>query len=355
MKKILLAIACLSLTSSLFSQNKIADFKTSKDGIKYRMEKSNPKGQQLKEGDIVIGHFAVYFADSMAINTFTQPIQPIFPVSKSRSAFKGDLMEGLLMLHQGDICTFAFPKDSMIKVQQLPATLKSTDYVFYKVSVDSITTEKIMQQEQEEKMAKEQKLADSLKGLEPSKITEYLTKNNWNTTSVDGIYYKELVKGEGEKADSLDVVSVNYIGQLLSGKVFDTSIDTIAKQNNINQPGRKYEPLQFQIGAGQMIKGFEAAAKQMRKGGKAIVLLPSSLAYGGRSVGEIAPYSPLLFTMEMVDFHKGEPIKQKPMPQTNTPQIKVTPKTTNVKQPTTKNATTKATKTTTAKKKTTKK
>jgi FKBP-type peptidyl-prolyl cis-trans isomerase FkpA len=357
MKKIFLVIACLGLTSSLFAQNKIEDFSTSKDGVRYKMEKSNPKGRQLKEGDVIVGHFAVYFKDSMAFNNFNQPIQPCFAVTQTHRAFKGDLMDGLPMLHQGEVCMFAFPKDSMTKVQPLPPTLKSGDYVFYRVSVDSITTVEILQKEEAVKAKAEQKLADSLQLTERDRVLNYLKENNWSDINREGIYYHELVAGEGKNADSLDVVTINYTGQLLDGKVFDTSLDSVAKANNINQPGRKYEPLTFQIGAGQMIKGFEIAAKQMKKGGKAIVLLPSSLAYGGRRIGEIPPYSPLLFTLEMVDFHKGEPIPQKNTVQQNVPQIKVTPTTNNKAQTTVKTntKTNKATAKTTKTKKTTKK
>lgn len=78
-------------------------------------------------------------------------------------------------------------------------------------------------------------------------------------------------------------------------------MENIAKENNLYNPKRPYEPLEFQIGAGQMIPGFEIAAKQMNKGSKYIVLLPSNLAYGDRDMGVIAPYSPLIFTMELMD------------------------------------------------------
>lgn len=346
MKKILIFIGCVSIAIALFSQNNLKDF-TTKDGIKYKMEKSNPKGQLLKEGDVVIGRFAVYFGDSLAFNGLTQEPQPCFAVTQQNKAFQGDLMDGLLLLHKGDICTFAFPKDSMTRVQRLPETMKSGEYVFYKVAIDSISTMDIMQKEQEAKIREEKKLADSLQLAERDIILDYLKANHWSDINREGIYYHELVAGQGKQADSLDVVSINYIGQLLNGKVFDSSIDSVAKANNINQMGRKYEPLTFQIGAGQMIKGFEIAAKQLKKGGKAIVLLPSSLAYGGRRVGDIPPYSPLLFTIEMVDFHKGEPLPQQPQLQNNAPQIKVTPKVTpqkntqNKKQVKAKKATTK--------------
>ena len=55
-----------------------------------------------------------------------------------------------------------------------------------------------------------------------------------------------------------------------------------------------------------MIPGFEEAVKMMNKGEKAIVLIPSNLAYGPDGRGEILPSSPLIFELELVEIEKGE-------------------------------------------------
>ncbi|MDY6403745.1 MAG: FKBP-type peptidyl-prolyl cis-trans isomerase, partial [Bacteroidales bacterium] len=90
---------------------------------------------------------------------------------------------------------------------------------------------------------------------------------------------------------------------------FDSSLEDVAKENGLYNSARKYEPIEFQLGAGQMIRGFEIAAHQMSKGTKAMVLIPSSLAYGDRDMGIISPYSPLIFTMEVVDI-QGQSTKE---------------------------------------------
>jgi TonB-dependent SusC/RagA subfamily outer membrane receptor len=83
-------------------------------------------------------------------------------------------------------------------------------------------------------------------------------------------------------------VKVNYTGKLLDGTVFDTS------------EGK--EPIEFTVGAQQLIPGWEEGILKMNKGGKATLLIPSELAYGANGAGNsILPYTPLLFDLELID------------------------------------------------------
>lgn len=85
----------------------------------------------------------------------------------------------------------------------------------------------------------------------------------------------------GEKiAKEGDAVSVNYIGSLQGGKVFDTSYENIAREKGIYQSEREYEPLAFTVGAGQMITGFDEAVVGMREGEEKEVMMPPEKAYG---------------------------------------------------------------------------
>ncbi len=77
-----------------------------------------------------------------------------------------------------------------------------------------------------------------------------------------------------------DTVKVNYIGSFTDGEVFDTSYEQVAKDNELYQEGRSYSPLGFEVGAGQMIKGFDAAVVGMAVGEKKTVTLAPEDAYG---------------------------------------------------------------------------
>jgi FKBP-type peptidyl-prolyl cis-trans isomerase len=105
---------------------------------------------------------------------------------------------------------------------------------------------------------------------------------------------------------SLDTVKVDYTGKLLNNKVFDSSIEQVAKDNGVFNSTRKYEPLKFPIGTGRgAIIGFEFALSLMRPGEKATVIFPSRLGYGSQGTDNIPPKSPLIFELSLIEVKKG--------------------------------------------------
>jgi FKBP-type peptidyl-prolyl cis-trans isomerase FkpA len=105
------------------------------------------------------------------------------------------------------------------------------------------------------------------------------------------------VIGKGAEANVGSAVVVNYTGWFYKplavkqhGRKFDSSLD----------PGR--EPLEFQLGAHQVIKGWEQGVQGMKVGGKRTLIIPSELAYGKRGAGggSIPPDSDLIFDVELL-------------------------------------------------------
>lgn len=123
----------------------------------------------------------------------------------------------------------------------------------------------------------------------------------------EGIYMFWEVSVDPEVNDSilrLDTVTVNYTGKLLNNTVFDTSIEQVAKDNNIHNTQRKYEPMTATLG-GSLISGFEYATSLMREGEKATVIFPSALGYGSQSQSRIPANSPLVFEIELLEVKNG--------------------------------------------------
>lgn len=77
-----------------------------------------------------------------------------------------------------------------------------------------------------------------------------------------------------------DTVSVDYVGRLEDGTIFDSSLEEFAKQMKNYTPGRKFEPLEFKVGAGQMIPGFDAGVVGMKLGEKKTLTIAPKDAYG---------------------------------------------------------------------------
>ncbi len=104
-----------------------------------------------------------------------------------------------------------------------------------------------------------------------------------------GLRYKMIQKGSGKKAENGKTVSVHYEGSLESGKVFDSSY-----------PRKK--PIDFRLGQGQVIEGWDEGIALLQVGDKARFVIPSHLAYGSRGAGgAIPPNATLIFDVELMD------------------------------------------------------
>lgn len=127
-------------------------------------------------------------------------------------------------------------------------------------------------------------------------IADYLAKNNIKATKTAwGTYISYITEGTGANLTFSDIASVNYTGKTLdSGRVFDSNIDP--KFQHV-QP---YQIPLMEIGS-NVILGWSDALLHMKNGTKAIVYIPSTLAYGtdGRAP-EIAPNTILVFDMEVI-------------------------------------------------------
>lgn len=75
-------------------------------------------------------------------------------------------------------------------------------------------------------------------------------------------------------------VSVDYIGMFENGTVFDTSIKSVAEENGIYNPNREYKPINFTVGTGQLIEGFEKGVLGMHIGENKRIKIPPEEAYG---------------------------------------------------------------------------
>lgn len=305
MKKIVVGLMCFLASMSAFAQMK-EGFKKSESGVWFKVEESNPAGRMVKEGDIVIGGYAVSYGDSLLFSSLNTPPQPTFGAMEGNRAFKGDLIDGLFLMREKETYTFAFPYDSIAKVQQVPPFFKKGDFAYYTVKVAGLMTVEEFEAEQRKAAEARRHVEDSLSAVEMQNLKSYAEENGFGNLRENGVYYKQISQGNGNKPQQGDKVRVHYVGKFLNGKVFDTSVKEEAEKAGKYMEQRSYEPLEFTIGKGQMIKGFEEAVKLMSQGEKGIVVMPSSLGYGNRQRGEIPAYSPLVFELELVEIIKDK-------------------------------------------------
>lgn len=103
-----------------------------------------------------------------------------------------------------------------------------------------------------------------------------------------GLYYQITEHGTGEQPQKGQYVAVHYTGMLLDKTVFDSSY-------------RRREPIEFKVGVGQVISGWDEGIMLLHQGDKARLVIPAELAYGSRGAGGvIPPNAPLIFDVELV-------------------------------------------------------
>ncbi|WP_127846339.1 peptidylprolyl isomerase [Psychroflexus aestuariivivens] len=128
------------------------------------------------------------------------------------------------------------------------------------------------------KMAEE----EAKRQAEMDKLTEGFTETE------SGLFYKiEEENPSGKSPKPRQKVKVHYEGYLMNGKKFDSSRD-------------RGKPIEFTVGVGQVIPGWDEGLQKLKTGEKARFIIPSNLAYGARSTGPIPPNSTLIFDLELI-------------------------------------------------------
>lgn len=224
---------------------------------------------------------------------------------------KGDaVLEVIQMMSKGDSVVFKVPAKKLFENtfrQPLPFSVDSASSFTFQIGLSSVLNQEEMNKLQTELVAKQnEKMLQDQKaqlGKDITAIDDFLkAKNVTAQTTTSGLRYIITKPGTGENAKAGQQVKIDYLGYLLNGKYFDTSIESEAKKNNLYTQGRPYSPLELTVGAQQVIPGWEEAIQLMNKGSKMTVYIPSTLAYGNQRRGDvIAENSVLVFDMELIE------------------------------------------------------
>ncbi|TZF85976.1 FKBP-type peptidylprolyl isomerase (plasmid) [Pedobacter sp. BS3] len=298
MKKnlIVLGFATLALASC-------QQFKKGEGDMLYKIN-TDKEGPTIKEGDFVaFKAIEKTEGDSVLYSSYDYDRPSL--LLEEKSVFKGDLYAALKLLSEGDSATFKINMDSMEKKMGRPKPQNAKGkYLVYNIKIDKVLpkgnmNDSIFHSKIDEYLKAE---AETAKNQEAGKLDAYVKNKDLKpTVTASGLKYVVTKQGSGEKAAAGDTVEVNYTGSFLTGKVFDTSIEEVAKKSgNFNQM-RPYKPIKIPVGAGGSIPGFDEGLMLFPKGTKATLILPSKLAYGQQGNQAIPPYTPLIFDIEIVN------------------------------------------------------
>jgi FKBP-type peptidyl-prolyl cis-trans isomerase FkpA len=309
MKYILIFFA-LTIVLNATAQNTLQ--RTPK-GVSYQIFTQNP-GEKLKLNDVVTFQFIQKnYKDSVLFSTYAagHPVQVQIVPSKSAA----DLMEIFPLLAVKDSALIKVPVDSIFAghEDQRPLFLPKGTAITFVLKIERAQT-------LDEAIAERNAAIDKVKAAEKADAAKYIVDHKLILkTTPSGLKYiitKPSAKLKPLKGDTL---LVNYAGRTTDGKLFDSSIESVAKSGGLQQPGRTYEPIQVIVGTGGVIPGWDEGLLLLNEGSKAKFIIPSNLGYGEHGNGDaIPPYSTLVFDIELV---KVKPIKH---PVTTKPAVKKT-------------------------------
>lgn len=274
------------------SNNPHKGFKKNDNGIYYRFHEK-AEGAKPEVGKLV--SMTMVYRDSKdevlldsregGIPFVLEFIEPEYP---------GDIYEAIGMMSVGDSASFIIDAEQFFtttaQMPMMPESIEPGSHLTFDIKLQSIMTEEEYMEEQK-RLAEEQMLENEVRAsAEEGLLQGYLTENNITVPALEsGLIYIEKEEGTGAKAESGKTVVVHYEGRLLDGTVFDSSLE-------------RGEPIEFPLGVGHVIPGWDEGISRMNVGGKAQLIIPSHLAYGERGAGNKVPaYSTLVFDVELVD------------------------------------------------------
>lgn len=282
------------LLAVLFTSCKNDGWQTAETGLKYQIFKDEP-GENAKVGDVVQLHVKYATADdSVLFNTFTSPTPVTMEVPTSQ--FKGSFEEAVLLMSAGDSAQFMVSADSLFRGDysaNRPSFIDSGSYLTFTVKVLKIESKADYtarsEKEKKERMSKQVLIDEEL-------IQKYIVAKQLKPTKTEkGVYIHLLKAGAGVLPVVGDSLKVQYTGRTLDGKVFDSSR---------KEDGGQGETFDFVLGVTPIIQGWQEGLSNLKQGSRAILILPSALAYGEQATPRFGANSVLVFDVEIVKVKK---------------------------------------------------
>lgn len=324
MKKSILFLTAATLLVAASCQN----FKKGEGGLEYKIVK-DAGAEKAVAGDLLSVDMTLTSdrkdgdgKDSLLNSTYDMGLPQIINIAPDSlpGMYPGDYNSMFKFLGEGDSAVFRLNLDTMAARSGQPKPPIADKYVTFTVKVrkhfkKGELTDSALYAEVDKYFQGE---LETMKNAEEGKISNYIASNKLEPTkSATGLQYVIEEQGSAEKPAIGDTVVVNYTGQLTNGVHFDTTDEALAKDKKIHNPMRTYEPIRFSLGNDPVIQGWTEGLQLLGKGGKAKLIIPSTLGYGETPAGnKIPPYSPLIFDVELVDIIKAtEPQEAPSLPQ----------------------------------------
>ena len=262
-----------SLLATAQEINPQASIETTKSGLKYIVT-AEGEGHKAGKGALVQAHYTGKLMSGKVFDSSHKRGEPFSFTTGQRKVIKG-WDEAFADMKKGEKRILIIPSKLAYGPRGLGPIPANAELVF-EVELLSFTGGPGPQ-------------PDPLTEASLLKTAQKLNANAKIETTQSGLKYIVTTEGEGQKAGKGALVKAHYTGKLMSGKVFDSS-------------HKRDEPFSFTTGQGRVIKGWDEAFADMKKGEQRLLIIPPNLAYGDRSVGQIPANATLIFDVELIGF-----------------------------------------------------
>lgn len=295
-----ITLLLLIFSSAVFllscDRSDLTGYRKTRTEIHYKFEKENSGAIQPKVGDVLFAEMEVKFGDSAIFSNFGNP-QRILLVEDPK--FPGDLNEGLLMMHRGDIVNFALWADTLVKngIEMPMSYVEGTGQrMHYRISLHEIVSQKDLQNEQNQMMAQIEYARDN----EPKAIAKYIEdKHIVQDSCENGLYMIKEKEGSGKTLEIGECVNFDFSIYSLDGVLVNTNDENKARENGIYNPEIIYEKAQCIVGNDDVLPALNYAFLKIKHGDVVRLIVPSKLAYGDFGWQGISPYTPLIFEISV--------------------------------------------------------
>ena len=249
------------------------------------------KGRGPKDGEIIMMNFnMITLEGDTLLDMFDR--EPVAVKCGDLELGEG-FAEALRYVPEGGEGHFVIPSSLAFDSIGLEnSILPYTSFILNVKNSDILTQEEY---DKEQQRLRELEEAENQKRLEeePERIAKFVKDHNVNVApSPTGVYYLEIKAGDGESVEKGDLVYLHYNLYNIEDKLIETSYEG--------------DPLVFYYGSDQMVPGIEEALKNMRVGGKATIIVPSTMGFGDVAIDkELPANSTVIFDLDLVEVQKS--------------------------------------------------
>jgi len=143
-------------------------------------------------------------------------------------------------------------------------------------------------------------LEDDKRYAEEKTIESFISTNKLTYTKSDGVYHIATEPSYGYEVNNGDTVKFWYVGYTLSGLVFETNVESVAIEENLNTEVRSFEPLSVVAGETDLITGLKRGLLLTRLNQTSTIIFTSDLGFKGQIVGPIDAWSPLAYNIAVI-------------------------------------------------------